>query len=74
MNDHHYDLWHVITCRESDEVDEDAAGYGSAKRQVTLSSLGFTGFKRKSEEIESSGKGRCKFFQARKLELIRKFQ
>uniref|UniRef100_A0A453K9M9 Ribonuclease n=2 Tax=Aegilops tauschii subsp. strangulata TaxID=200361 RepID=A0A453K9M9_AEGTS len=59
---------------ESDEVDEDAAGYGSAKRQVTLSSLGFTGFKRKSEEIESSGKGRCKFFQARKLELIRKFQ
>ncbi|XBH90863.1 ribonuclease H2 subunit A-like isoform X1 [Triticum dicoccoides] len=44
---------------ESDEVDEDAAGYGSAKRQVTLSSLGFTGFKRKSEEIESSGKGRC---------------
>lgn len=59
---------------ETDELDEDAAGYGSAKRQVTLSSLGFTGFKRKSEEIESSGKGRCKFFQARKLELVRKFQ
>jgi ribonuclease H2 subunit A len=41
---------------------------------VKLSSLGFTGFKRKTEEIESSGKGRCKFFQARKLELVRKFQ
>ncbi|CAL4904158.1 unnamed protein product [Urochloa decumbens] len=59
---------------ESDEVDEDASNNGSAKRQVKLSSLGFTGFKRKTEEIESSGKGRCKFFQARKLELVRKFQ
>ncbi|TVU26875.1 hypothetical protein EJB05_29446 [Eragrostis curvula] len=59
--------------KESDELDEDATGNGSAKRQVKLSSLGFTGFKRKSEEIESSGKGRCKFFQARKLELVRKF-
>lgn len=59
---------------ESDELDEDAASNGSAKRQVKLSNLGFTGFKRKSEEIESSGKGRCKFFQARKLELVRKFQ
>jgi len=59
---------------ESDEVDEDATNNGRAKRQVKLSSLGFTGFKRKTEEIESSGKGRCKFFQARKLELVRKFQ
>jgi hypothetical protein len=62
------------TWRESDEVDEDATNNGSVKRQVKLSSLGFTGFKRKTEEIESSGKGRCKFFQARKLELVRKFQ
>ncbi|CAD6268407.1 unnamed protein product [Miscanthus lutarioriparius] len=54
---------------ESDEVDEDGTDNGSTKRQVKLSSLGFTGFKRKTEEIESSGKGRCKFFQARKLEL-----
>ena len=60
--------------RESDEVDEDGTDNGSTKRQVKLSSLGFTGFKRKTEEIESSGKGRCKFFQARKLELVRKFQ
>jgi len=59
---------------ESDEADEDATNNGRAKRQVKLSSLGFTGFKRKTEEIESSGKGRCKFFQARKLELVRKFQ
>jgi ribonuclease H2 subunit A len=64
----------LITCRESDELDEDEASGGSTKRQVKLSSLGFTGFKRKSEEIESSGKARCKFFQARKLELVRKFQ
>jgi len=62
------------TWRESDEADEDATNNGRAKRQVKLSSLGFTGFKRKTEEIESSGKGRCKFFQARKLELVRKFQ
>ncbi|XP_066357054.1 ribonuclease H2 subunit A-like [Miscanthus floridulus] len=59
---------------ESDEVDEDGTDNGSTKRQVKLSSLGFTGFKRKTEEIESSGKGHCKFFQARKLELVRKFQ
>ncbi|PAN16070.1 hypothetical protein GQ55_3G033000 [Panicum hallii var. hallii] len=59
---------------ESDDVDEDATNNGRAKRQVKLSSLGFTGFKRKTEEIESSGKGRCKFFQARNLELVRKFQ
>ncbi|XP_052135496.1 ribonuclease H2 subunit A [Oryza glaberrima] len=59
---------------ESDELEEDAGSNGSVKRQVKLSSLGFTGFKRKSEEIDSSGKGRCKFFQARKLELVRKFQ
>ncbi|KAF0912102.1 hypothetical protein E2562_012998 [Oryza meyeriana var. granulata] len=58
---------------ESDELEEDAGSNGSVKRQVKLSSLGFTGFKRKSEEIESSGKGRCKFFQACKLELVRKF-
>jgi ribonuclease H2 subunit A len=64
----------VMIWRESDEVDEDGTDNGSTKRQVKLSSLGFTGFKRKTEEVESSGKGRCKFFQARKLELVRKFQ
>lgn len=65
---------YAIICRESNELEEDAGSNGSVKRQVKLSSLGFTGFKRKSEEIDSSGKGRCKFFQARKLELVRKFQ
>lgn len=59
---------------ESDKLDEDNSNSGSSKRQLKLSNVGFTGYKRKSEDIESSGKGRCKFFQARKLELIGNFQ
>ncbi|KAK9283715.1 hypothetical protein L1049_011965 [Liquidambar formosana] len=58
---------------ETDKMDEDASSSRSGKRQLKLSSLGFTGCKRKSEEIESSGKGRCKFFQARKLEQVTHF-
>ncbi|XP_073003136.1 ribonuclease H2 subunit A isoform X2 [Typha latifolia] len=58
---------------ESDKVDEDGSGNGNRKRQLKLSNVGFTGYKRKSEDIESSGKGRCKFFQSRKLEQIAKF-
>lgn len=66
----------VFTCliyRESDKVDEDGATGGSGKKQLRLSNVGITTSKRKSEEIESSGKGRCKFFQARKLEQLSRF-
>ncbi|KAG4907453.1 hypothetical protein JHK82_056111 [Glycine max] len=49
---------------ESDNLDEDGGGSNNKNR---LSNVGFTTSKR-SEEIESSGKGRCRFFQARKLE------
>ncbi|KAF7132828.1 hypothetical protein RHSIM_Rhsim09G0141700 [Rhododendron simsii] len=58
---------------ESDKTDEEGSSTGSSKRQLKLSSVGFTGVKRKSEEIESSGKGRCKFFHARKLEQVTHF-
>lgn len=59
---------------ESDSaLDEDGSANKNGKRQLKLSSLGFTGYKRNSEEIESSGKGRCKFFQARKLEQLTQF-
>nr|ACG46601.1 ribonuclease HI large subunit [Zea mays] len=58
---------------ESDKVDQEEIDSGDTKRQVKLLSLGFTGFKRKTEEIESTGKGCCKFFQVHKLELVRKF-
>ncbi|THG23633.1 ribonuclease H2 subunit A [Camellia sinensis] len=58
---------------ESDKTDEDGSSTRSGKRQLKLSNVGFTGLKRKSEEIESSGKGRCKFFQARKLEQLSHF-
>ncbi|KAL7109158.1 hypothetical protein ACP275_06G157900 [Erythranthe tilingii] len=57
---------------ESDANDEDGNGR-SSKRQKKLTSVGFTTLKTKSEDIESSGKGRCKFFQARKLELLPHF-
>ncbi|KAG8390793.1 hypothetical protein BUALT_Bualt01G0120500 [Buddleja alternifolia] len=57
---------------ESDVDDEDGNGR-SSKRQVKLTNVGFTSLKRKTEDIESSGKGRCKFFQARKLELLTQF-
>lgn len=60
--------------READEADDDeGSSRKTAKRQSKLSNLGFTGMKRKSEDIESSGKGRCKFFQSRKLEQLSDF-
>lgn len=58
---------------EADKVDEDGSTNRNGKRQLKLSSAGFIESKRKSEEIESSGKGRCKFFQARKLEQLTQF-
>ncbi|KAL1559502.1 ribonuclease H [Salvia divinorum] len=57
---------------ESDATDEEERGK-SSKRQKKLTSVGFTTVKERSEDIESSGKGRCKFFQARKLELLSQF-
>ncbi|KMS95104.1 hypothetical protein BVRB_012480 isoform A [Beta vulgaris subsp. vulgaris] len=54
-------------------LDEDGSANKNGKRQLKLSNLGFTGGKRNSEEIESSGKGRCKFFQSRKLEQLTQF-
>lgn len=58
---------------ESDKVDEDV-GYGSSQKQLKLSNVGFGKVaKRKIEEIESSGKGRCKFFHSRKLEQLTHF-
>jgi ribonuclease H2 subunit A len=54
-------------------MDEDGSGSSNGKRQLKLSNVGVTTSKRKSEEIESSGKGRCKFFQARKLEQLTHF-
>lgn len=57
---------------ESDQVDEDDFDGSSGKRQVKLSNLGFTS-KRKIEETESSGRGRCKFFQSRKLQQVTHF-
>ncbi|KAK1409707.1 hypothetical protein QVD17_36236 [Tagetes erecta] len=59
---------------EADEADDDeGSSRKTSKRQSKLSNLGFTGMKRKSEDIESSGKGRCKFFQSRKLEQLSDF-
>lgn len=53
---------------EADKMDEDGSTNSNGKRQLKLTSLGVTGSKKRSEELESSGKGRCKFFQSRKLE------
>ncbi|KAA8538993.1 hypothetical protein F0562_025685 [Nyssa sinensis] len=39
---------------ESDKADEDGSANKTGKRQLKLSSVGFTGLKRKSEEIEST--------------------
>ncbi|KAM0939733.1 putative ribonuclease H [Dioscorea sansibarensis] len=60
---------------ESDKLDEDGSGSrsSSGKHQLKLSNFGFSGYKRKIEDVESSGKGRAKFFQARKLELLSEF-
>ncbi|KAF5181186.1 Ribonuclease h2 subunit a [Thalictrum thalictroides] len=57
---------------ESDEIDEEGSSSGN-RRQLKLNSVGITGYKRKSEEIQSSGKGRCKFFETRKLEQLTRF-
>lgn len=51
-------------------MDEDNS---CGKKQMKLSNFGVTNSKRKSEEIESSGKGHCKFLQARKLEKLSNF-
>ncbi|XP_076890998.1 ribonuclease H2 subunit A-like [Bidens hawaiensis] len=58
---------------EADEADDDGPSKKTVKRQTKLSNLGFTGMKRKSEDIESSCKGRCKFFQSRKIEQLFQF-
>lgn len=55
---------------ECDKEDEDGK---NGKRQLKLSDFGMSTPKRKCEEIESSGKGRCKFFQARKLDQVTHF-
>lgn len=59
--------------RESNETDGDGSSSANGKRQLKLSNFGVTKSKRKIEEIESSGKGRCKFFMARKLEQVTQF-
>ncbi|KAK7280537.1 hypothetical protein RJT34_25601 [Clitoria ternatea] len=57
---------------ESDDLDEDGGSNNkNGKRQLKLSNVGF--ISKRSEEIESSGKGRCRFFEARKLELLTHF-
>ncbi|KAF9676548.1 hypothetical protein SADUNF_Sadunf08G0013500 [Salix dunnii] len=59
---------------ESDKTEEDGSSSSSGKRQLKLSSFGVTTSKRNNEEeIESSGKNRCKFFHARKLEQLANF-
>ncbi|GAB2220711.1 hypothetical protein Droror1_Dr00008379 [Drosera rotundifolia] len=55
---------------ESDNQDEECSTNKNGKRQLKLSSLGFSRSKRNNEEVESNGKGRCKFFQTRKLEQL----
>lgn len=55
-------------------MDEDGgSNNNNGKRQLKLSNVGFTTSKKRSEEIESSGKGRSRFFQARKLEHLTHF-
>ncbi|XP_044462613.1 ribonuclease H2 subunit A [Mangifera indica] len=58
---------------ECDKMDGDGSNSSSGKRQLKLSNVGFTSSKRRSEDIESSGKGRCKFFETRKLEQLTHF-
>ncbi|KAJ0044540.1 hypothetical protein Pint_05813 [Pistacia integerrima] len=58
---------------ESEEMNGDGFNRSSGKRQLKLSNVGFTSSKRRSEDIESSGKGRCKFFETRKLEQLTHF-
>ncbi|CAL5404299.1 unnamed protein product [Camellia sinensis] len=66
-------LARITATGESDKTDEDGSSTRSGKQRLKLSNVGFTGLKRKSEEIESSGKGCCKFFQAHKLEQLSHF-
>jgi len=72
---YHSSLTLIIVYRESDNLDEDGGGGNNSngKRQLKLSNVGFSTSKRRSEEVESSGKGRCRFFQARKLEHLTNF-
>ncbi|KAL8161798.1 hypothetical protein V2J09_013287 [Rumex salicifolius] len=63
----------VAVLWECDNAEEDCSSNKNGKRQRTLISLGFTGHKKNSEETESSGKGRSKFFQARKLQQLTHF-
>ncbi|PRQ32756.1 putative ribonuclease H [Rosa chinensis] len=56
-----------------ESMDDDGSSSSNGKRQLKLSSFGVTTSKRKIEEIESNGKGRCKFFLARKLEQVTHF-
>lgn len=56
--------------RESDNIDENNSSSG---KQQKLSKFGIVTSKRKSEEIESSGKEHCKFFRTRKLEQVTHF-
>ncbi|XP_047335744.1 ribonuclease H2 subunit A-like [Impatiens glandulifera] len=60
---------------EADEMEDDDSTNNNRKKQQKLTSVGFTGLKKttKTEETESSGKGRCKFFQARKLQQVSQF-
>ncbi|GMH11619.1 hypothetical protein Nepgr_013460 [Nepenthes gracilis] len=58
---------------ESDNLDEDFSISKNGKRQLKITSVGFTRSKKNWEEIESSGKVRCKFFQARRLEQLTQF-
>ena len=51
-------------------MDEDS---NCGKQQQKLSKYGVTTPKRKSEETESSGKGSCKFFKARKPDQLTHF-
>lgn len=59
--------------RESDAQEDDECANSNGKRQLKLINIGITGSKKGSEEVESSAKGRCKFFQARKLEQVAHF-
>ncbi|CAN6445014.1 unnamed protein product [Victoria cruziana] len=58
---------------ESDAQEDDECANSNGKRQLKLINIGITGSKKGSEEVESSAKGRCKFFQARKLEQVAHF-
>ncbi|CAN1140024.1 Ribonuclease H2 subunit A [Linum perenne] len=58
---------------EADSLDENDNGRSNGKRQSKLSSLGVTTSKKKKEEVESSGRGRCQFLETRKLDQIADF-